>query len=57
MNILIFCIGLSIFVTYMFFLLKMINKAHKEQEEELGPTKEFVKKHKVKKLNEEEWDS
>ena len=52
MNILIFCIGLSIFVTYMFFLLKMINRAHKEQEEELGPTKEFVKK-----LNEEEWDS
>tara|TARA_B100000900_G_C20548354_1_gene703618 strand:- start:844 stop:1056 length:213 start_codon:yes stop_codon:yes gene_type:complete len=32
MDILIFCIGFVIFVTYMFFLLKMINKSHKSQE-------------------------
>jgi len=32
MDILIFCIGFVIFVTYMFFLLKMINRAHKSQE-------------------------
>ena len=32
MDILIFCIGFVIFVTYMFFLLRMINKSHKSQE-------------------------
>ena len=32
MDILIFCIGFGIFVTYMFFLLRMINRAHKHQE-------------------------
>ena len=32
MDILIFSIGFSIFVTYMFFLLRMINRSHKSQE-------------------------
>ena len=36
MDILIFCIGFVIFVTYMFFLLRMINKAHKQQEKAQG---------------------
>ena len=44
MDILIFAIGLVIFITYMYFLLKMINIAHKQQEKELGPNKKFVKK-------------
>lgn len=57
MDVLIFSIGVSIFVTYMFFLIRMINRAHKQQEKELGPNKEFVKKYKVKKLEDEEWDS
>ncbi len=68
MNILIFAIGSVIFVTYMYFLIRMINRAHKQQEreqgrynykkrEELGPTKEFVEKYNVKKLEDEEWDS
>tara|TARA_Y100001937_G_C6937282_1_gene248722 strand:+ start:138 stop:311 length:174 start_codon:yes stop_codon:yes gene_type:complete len=57
MNILIFSIGTVIFVTYMYFLLRMINKAHKDQERELGPNREFVKKYNVKKLEDEEWDS
>lgn len=57
MDILIFAIGLVIFITYMYFLLKMINIAHKQQEKELGPNKEFVKKYKVKKLEDKEWDS
>ncbi len=34
MNILIFAIGLIIFVTYMYFLVKMINTQHKIQEKE-----------------------
>ena len=32
MDILIFSIGFLIFATYMFFLLRMINKTHKSQE-------------------------
>ncbi len=55
MNILIFAIGSVIFVTYMYFLIRMINRAHKQQEREqgrynyktkkqLGSTEEFVKK-------------
>ncbi len=36
MDILIFCIGFVIFVTYMFFLLRMINKSHKSQERAQG---------------------
>lgn len=57
MDVLIFSIGVTIFVTYMFFLIRMINRAHKQQEKELGPNKEFVKKYKVKKLEDKEWDS
>ena len=57
MDILIFCIGFVIFVTYMFFLLRMVNRAHKQQEEELVPNREFVKKYNVKKIEDEEWDS
>jgi len=37
MNILIFSVGLVIFVTYMFFLVRMINTQHKKQEQENGP--------------------
>tara|TARA_B100001287_G_scaffold276368_1_gene286935 strand:- start:587 stop:793 length:207 start_codon:yes stop_codon:yes gene_type:complete len=68
MDILIFAIGLVIFVTYMYFLVRMINRAHKQQEreqgrynykkrEKLGPTKEFVKKYKIRKIEGEKWDS
>ena len=34
MNVIIFGIGLAIFVTYMYFLVKMINTQHKIQEKE-----------------------
>lgn len=68
MDILIFAIGSVIFVTYMYFLIRMINRAHKQQEreqgrynykkrEQLGPTKEFVKKYNVRKIEDEKWDS
>lgn len=68
MDILIFTIGSVIFVTYMYFLIRMINRAHKQQEreqgrynykkrEQLGPTKEFVKKYNVRKIEDEKWDS
>lgn len=43
----IFGIGVTIFMTYMFFLLRMINVTHKQQEKENGPnetTKEMVEK-------------
>ena len=36
MNVLIFSIGFIIFVTYMFFLVRMINQQHKKQEQEHG---------------------
>jgi len=36
MNIIIFAIGLFIFTTYMYFLIKMINTQHKIQEKEQG---------------------
>ena len=36
MDISIFGIGLVIFVTYMYFLVRMINRAHKQQEKEHG---------------------
>jgi|TARA_R100000482_G_C5090347_1_gene130497 MFS superfamily sulfate permease-like transporter len=36
MNGIIFGIGLAIFVTYMYFLVKMINTQHKIQEKEHG---------------------
>jgi len=53
MDILIFSIGTVIFVTYMYFLLRMVNRAHKQQEEELGPSREFVKKYNIKKMLDE----
>jgi len=45
----IFSVGLTIFVTYLYFLLRMINITHKQQEKEHGPngnatTKEMVEK-------------
>ena len=36
MDILIFSVGFVIFVTYMYFLLRMVNKAHKAQEKAQG---------------------
>jgi len=42
MDILIFCIGFVIFVTYMFFLLRMINKSHKSQERAQGKYKRQI---------------
>ena len=36
MNVLIFTIGFIIFITYMFFLLRMVNRAHKSQERAQG---------------------
>ena len=43
----IFGVGFTVFITYMFFLLRMINVTHKQQEKENGPnetTKEMVEK-------------
>ena len=68
MDILIFCIGFVIFVTYMFFLLRMINRAHKHQERAQGKYKYNYKKQNniinsekinnvPSKLDEEKWDS
>ena len=36
MNVLIFTIGSVIFITYMYFLLRMVNRAHKAQEKAQG---------------------
>tara|TARA_B100001093_G_C26156394_1_gene729646 strand:- start:125 stop:286 length:162 start_codon:yes stop_codon:yes gene_type:complete len=36
MNIAIFTVGLVVFVTYMFFLLRMIYRGNKQQEKEHG---------------------
>ena len=43
MDILIFSIGFSIFVTYMFFLLRMINRSHKSQEKAQNKYKRQVR--------------
>ena len=48
MNILIFAIGLAIFATYMYFLVRMINTQHKIQEKENGKV-EKVRIRKAKK--------
>lgn len=48
MNILIFSIGLAIFATYMYFLVRMINTQHKIQEKENGKV-EKVRIRKAKK--------
>ena len=51
MTSLIFTVGLIIFVTYMFFLVRMINTQHKLSEKEHGKV-EF-KKNKVFKIKKE----
>lgn len=43
MTITIFIVGFVIFVTYMFFLLRMINISHKQQEKENGPNGTYKK--------------
>ena len=50
MNILIFSIGLAIFATYMYFLVRMINTQHKIQEKENGKV-EKVRIRKAKRLS------
>ena len=64
MDILIFAIGLVIFITYMYFLLKMINIAHKQQEKEQGKLNykkqlktTISKRKKLSKIEDKEWDS
>ena len=47
MNVLIFTIGSVIFITYMYFLLRMVNRAHKAQEKAQG--KYNYKKHVMRK--------
>ena len=49
MSALIFTVGFIIFVTYMFFLIKMINTQHKIQEKQLGKVQN--KKKRVLKVN------
>ena len=49
MSALIFRVGFIIFVTYMFFLIKMINTQHKIQEKQLGKVQ--YKKKRVLKVN------
>ena len=39
----IFIVGFVIFVTYMFFLVRMINISHKKQEIENGPNGTYKK--------------
>jgi len=49
MSALIFGVGLAIFVTYMYFLVRMINTQHKLQEKELGKVQ--YKRKRVLKVN------
>ena len=49
MSALIFTVGFIIFVTYMFFLIKIINTQHKIQEKQLGKVQ--YKKKRVLKVN------
>jgi large-conductance mechanosensitive channel len=46
MELIIFIVGFTIFVTYMFFLIRMINVTHKQQEKE----EKYVSKQKVVKI-------
>lgn len=48
MTALIFGVGLAIFVTYMYFLVRMINTQHKIQERELGKSSTPRKKRIIK---------
>ena len=50
MSALIFAVGLFIFVTYMYFLVRMINRQHKLSEKEHGKS-ELVRKKRVIKVN------
>jgi large-conductance mechanosensitive channel len=47
MELIIFIVGFTIFVTYMFFLIRMINVTHKQQEKE----EKYVSKQKVVKID------
>ena len=49
---LIFGVGLAIFVTYMYFLVRMINTQHKISEKEHGKVQ--YKRKRVFKVNKEE---
>ena len=49
MSALIFGVGLAIFATYMYFLVRMINTQHKLQEKELGKVQ--YKRKRVLKVN------
>ncbi len=65
MNVLIFTIGSVIFITYMYFLLRMVNRAHKAQEKAQGKynykaqklEKEVINNLKKAGVISEEWDS
>ena len=68
MDILIFSIGFFIFITYMFFLLRMINRSHKSQERaqdkynhktntSIKIEKEVINNLKESGIISEEWDS
>ena len=49
MELIIFIVGFTIFCTYMFFLIRMINVAHKQQEkEEKYASKQKVVKNRLK---------
>ena len=50
MNSAIFIVGFIIFVTYMFFLVRMINIAHKQQEKEQGKINYKAQSKKVKEV-------
>jgi len=47
MELIIFIVGFTIFCTYMFFLIRMINVAHKQQEKE----EKYASKQKVVKID------
>ena len=49
MSALIFGVGFAIFITYMYFLVRMINTQHKLQEKELGKVQ--YKRKRVLKVN------
>lgn len=48
MSALIFAVGFAIFVTYMFFLVRMINRQHKLSEKEHGKSSPVRKKRVIK---------
>ena len=48
MSALIFAVGLFIFVTYMYFLVRMINTQHKLSEKEHGKSSPVRKKRVIK---------